>query len=447
MKFDGAFLLDEAHSIEVQLQEALEFVRRKKLDAVMLWDQIPMTVERLEPVLNGTAQDDENRTFLKHLSLRYAPPPMARIRQRLRVARMTQDAYGRLLNFLCPNVEEDCTDPTKNKLLQLIGLFGTIYNLTIAAYRNCDSNEEQDSWFESRLPPWDKGDLLLSIVPSAQMFAYQAVAQRLTRVFLQHSGDEQLPDLIPTDELDAQRIIRPRVLSLQHEISENLRWSEMVDNLVKGGTKPDFRSENSFWVLSQMAGTDQLPVETRKLAIYRMREIATTSGQSVWAIIAELGLLLNCDARQRPKDTEALVQALLDEAEACEGYDEWKAPLLRFRAKHRLAQSNFSGACEDYRSALKACSERSFGGARGEIARDGFAVEIAEHGVVPNNQEKYYRNMLAYEMFEEGIPSFEKAAAWCEEFFWTDLYQPYSGIKRLPTRAVKNFIEGSEVVH
>ena len=440
LRFDGAFILDETLSLDEQLQKALEFVRHKGLDAVTLWDQIPMTVERLEPVLNGTAEDDEKQVFLTHLSLRYAPPTMGRVRQRLRVARMTQDAYRRLLDFLCPKVEKDCTDPAKNKLLQLIGLFQTIYNLTIAAYRNCDSSEEQDSWFESRLAPWDKADLLLSIVPSAQMFAYRDVAQRLTRKFVQLGNDGQLPNLIPTDELDAMHVLRPRVLSLQHEIKEDLRVIELIEKLISAGPEKLLQEESSFWVLSQLAGTDDLPVDTRKLAVQRMREIAVTSEQGVWAIVAELGLLLNGEARQRPKDAEAQVQALLDEAEACEGNDEWKAPLLRFRAKHRLAQSDFSGACEDYRSALKACSERSYGGARGEIARDGFAAEIAEHGVVPNNQEKYYRNMLAYDMFEEGVPSFEKAASWCEEFFWTDLYQPYSGIKLLPKRAVKDFI-------
>lgn len=59
------------------------------------------------------------------------------------------------LKFLCPDVEETCTDPARNKLLQLVGLFGTTYDRTIAARENGHSREESDAWFEAQLAPWD----------------------------------------------------------------------------------------------------------------------------------------------------------------------------------------------------------------------------------------------------------------------------------------------------
>src|SRR3546814_14095324 len=91
---------------------------------------------------------------------------MSFIRRRLQVARLMQDSYTRLLKFLCPGVAPDCADPARNKLLQLTTLFGTIYNLTIEAWQHGITYEEQDAWFEARLVPWAKADLLLSILTS-----------------------------------------------------------------------------------------------------------------------------------------------------------------------------------------------------------------------------------------------------------------------------------------
>ena len=104
--------------------------------------------------------------------------------------------------------------------------------------------------------------------------------------------------------------------------------------------------------------------------------------------------------------------------------------MLGLQAKHRLMQNDFKGACKNFKDALVACSERGFGGVRGEITRDGFAAEIAVEGFIPNNQEVYYRGMLWFGMFPEGRVSIEDAAVFCEDFFWNDLYHPYSGFER-----------------
>src|SRR3546814_1147626 len=97
-----------------------------------------------------------------------------------------QDSYTRLLKFLCPGVAPDCADPARNKLLQLTTLFGTIYNLTLEAWQHGTTYEEQDAWFEARLAPWDKADLLLSILPSLK-------DRKSTRLNSSHSSAHRLP--------------------------------------------------------------------------------------------------------------------------------------------------------------------------------------------------------------------------------------------------------------
>lgn len=411
LNFAGAFLLDEGLPMEAQLHEALSFVSRKGLNAEALQDEIPMSAERLEAILNGSASDEEKQEFVRRIALRYAKPEMHTIRQRLRVARMAQDAYQNLLEFLCPGVEATCTDPARNKLLQLVGLFGTIYNLTIAAWKNGDTNEDQDAWFEAHLAPWDKADLLLSIRPSRRDTAYLELAERLTRKFMRLEENSPLEDLVPWSKDAAGPIIERRFLLIQQELEEDQRLEKLVERVRAASPRRALQAEGSYWVVSQFTQRDGLSSEIREMALRRMGALATTQGQKVGVCVVELGFLLNGEPKQRPKDIQQRVQSLLDEALASpNGYEEWKAPLLRFRAKHRLFQKHFNdldGARADFKAALDACAERGFGGLRGEIARDGFAAEIAGEGFIPQNQQKYYRNMLGYMEFPNGVPSFE----------------------------------------
>lgn len=433
LNFSGVFLPDENLTAENQFQAARALALRKGLNAKTLRDQIPMTVDRLEPIVNGGASEEEKQEFVRLIALRYAKPSMQTIRQRLRIARMAQDGYERLLKTLCgTEIEPTCTDPAQNKLLQLLALFQNIYNLTIEAWQSTDTVKEEDAWFEARLAPWDQADLLLSIVPSQKETACLTLAERLTRKFMALEPDSPLEDLVPLGEggADVEAVLTRRVLSLEQELEEDLRLIALIDKVRRSSPWRALEAEPSFWVLNQFAHEKTISPNARSMAIKRMRDVAANSGQTVGAILLELGSLLNCEPKQRPKDVQQRVQLLLDEAQASQGYKEWKAPLLRLRAKHHLMQNDFQGAGKDFKAALDACSERGFGGARGEFARDGFATQIAVVGFEPTQQERYYRNMLAYNMFPDGMVSIEDAAKWCEEFFWSDLYHPYPGFQR-----------------
>lgn len=441
--FAGAFPSDESLPLEAQFQATLAFVRPKDLNTDTLQHQIPMSAARLEPVFNCSAPEDEKQEFVRLIALRYAKPEMQVIRQRLRVARMAQDGYERLLKTLCGSeIEATCADPARNKLLQLIPLFQSIYNLTIAAYQNAGTVEEEDAWFEAHLAPWDQADLLLSIVPSRKKTAHFELSERLTRKFMSLAPDGPLQDLVPLGEpgepgetgemgADAMAVIERRCLSLQQELEEDLRLIELIEKVRRSSPWRALEAEPSYWILSQFAHEKTVSPNARAMAIKRMRELAATPWQAIGPQLLELSFLLNGEPKQRPKDIQQRVQSLLDEAEAnSQGYEEWKAPLLRLRAKHRLMQNDFKGAAKDFKDALAACSARGFGSVRGEIARDGFAAQIAIEGFIRENQEGYYRSMLWFDMFPDGQVTFEDAAIWCEEFFWTDLYHPYPGFER-----------------
>lgn len=435
LNFRGTYLLDKDLTVDGQFKGALALVQHKGLTANTLRDQIPIAVERLELILNGQASEVEKEEFVSLIALRYAKPTMKVIRQRLRIARMAQDGYERLMKALCGNmVEVTCTDPALNKLLQLLVLFQNVYNQTIAAWKCADSVEDQYEWFEAQFAPWDQTDLLLSIMPSQKETAYLTLAQRLTRKFMTLDKDSPLEDLVPLGDVTGggMEVIKRRCLALAHEQEEDLRLMDLVDR-AKRGSAPGraLQAETSFWVLSQFVHHIEVPKKLRTMGLQRMRELATTVGQTTQIILIELGFLLNGEFKQRSKNIQQDVQTLLDEATTNQGFEgAWKAPLLRLRAKHCLMKNDFKGANQNFDAALEACSERNFGGIKGEIARDGFATAIAKSGGANSqNHERYYRDLLRYDMVDGRGLSFEDAATQCEEFFWSDLYHPYPGFE------------------
>ncbi|NMM38576.1 MAG: ankyrin repeat domain-containing protein [Glaciimonas sp.] len=438
LDFKGVFEVEDSLANDVKFTAALAFIQSKKLSVDDLRDQIPMTqAGRLEAVLDQSASDDEKLEFVRLLLTRYAKPSMGIIRQRLLVARMVQDGYRRLRGFLCPDVKDTCTDPSQNKLLQLAGIFGTIYNLTVDAWKNSDTRQKEDIRFESRLAPWDKAGIFLSILPSLKNRAYTELAELLTRRLAKLADGDALEDLVGLDIESAPAIIAAKCQRLKDENAENVRIHGLIDRIRTKSPWRALQSEASYAVVSQVATSDSLPAKTKLAAIKRLRELAATPSDMVGASVMELAELLNCAHKDRPKDAQSRVETILTKAKVNSGYESWKAPLLQYRAKHLLAQNKFEDAAKLMRAALEACSERNFGTLRGEIARDALAIEVTNQGLIPGNHQKYHRNMTAYGMFPEKVESLEDTALWASDYFWDDLYKPYPGMESMKPLAKK----------
>ncbi len=157
---------------------------------------------------------------------------------------------------------------------------------------------------------------------------------------------------------------------------------------------------------------------------------------------------LNDDRKYKKNDTQFKVQALIEEAESNEAYGLWRAAILQYKAKHLLAQNDFAGAVKLFREALDAAKERNFGTLRGEIARDCFAMEVANRKLIANNHEKYYREILAGDFeklvgdvleYKGQIPSIEQVARSVFDHFWGALYRTYHGVPKEKPHSLKIF--------
>ncbi|WJM84158.1 ankyrin repeat domain-containing protein [Dickeya chrysanthemi] len=445
LRFDGAVSLHSDWSPSEKFISVLNFLKNKELTADKLRLEIPMTQPgRIESILAGQADEDEQATFVKCIAERYAAPLPQTIRQRLLFARTVQDGYVRLLKYLFPDVDKLCANPQQNKLLQLFAIYKAVYNLTINAHRYCREKGEaaENAWFEARLPEWDKYGLFLSILPSHRETANLELAQLLTRHFYHLQPGAMLEDIFALDAASAVPIIQKKMELLKAHVDERQAIHRLIDRMRTSSPWRVLQTEHRYWVVSQVAQHSTLSNRGKEATIQRLRELAATPVETVQTILLELDGYLNGDRKQRPKDTIAKVKALLDEAEASSGYELWKAPILQYKAKHLLASNDFEGAAKQLRAAMDAALERNYGSWRGELARDSLALEVANQKLITNNHEKYYREMLAGGMMDEcdTIPSIEEIARWASDYFWNDLYKPYPGIEA-EVRSIKSTMD------
>ncbi|MCB6185082.1 ankyrin repeat domain-containing protein [Leeia sp. TBRC 13508] len=448
LKFNGAFSLDITRGHAQQFSDALAFVKRKALTADKLRLEIAMTAPgRLEAILEGQANENEQAEFIKCLALRYAAPLMSTIRQRLRIARMVQDGYIRLLKHLCPNVDRSCTDPQQNKLLQICSLYKLVYNLTIDAWLNCcDQGESaENACFEEHLPKWGKNSLFLSILPSRRDSSNLELASFLTRIFFEMQADDELENLFGWDESSTLSIIQRNALRTETFVDERRSMLKLRERMRASSPWRTLQEEHRYWVVAQVAQFHTFGRETKLMAVQRLRELATSPAQTVQAILLELDVHLNGEYRNRPKDTRVKVEALIKEAEASDGYALWRAVILQYKAKHLLACNDFDSAEKLFRAALEASFESNFGTLRTWIAKDCLALAVANGKLIANNHEKYYREMLGGWMMKyQDVPPIEEVARSASEYFWSTLYRPYPDIpteKRISSEMVKKIYQ------
>lgn len=433
LEFKGCFTIQDDLPHSEQFSLALQFIEQKfnglekEQIAEVLSHEIPITqVEKLKDILNKNSDNDIEKRFIELLAIRYAKPDPSIIRHYFLMARIVQDSYIRLLKFLFPNVDKLCTDPCENKLLQLILLYKHVYNLSIESHKNSHSIEEEEIYFENKIPPFFK-KILLSICKSKSEFAHQIVSEILTTKFVYSDPKNELEDIYPYNDNSMVNIF----LKLENEAKdelEKIKNLEKLEKLFYISIPQEFselmQSEIRFDVVVQFLQTAHLQPKQRLIAINRVSELAKSSYEKMTVIFLKLHYYLDNDPIQ-PNDVFLQVENLLNEAEKNNNYIAWKAPFLKYKAKHLLSQNNFTQAKKLFREALNYCSEYNYGDLRSEIARDLLAIEVAEGKFIPQNHYRYYQEIVNYGMSEIGTITPEACAEQCTEYFWETLYKPY----------------------
>lgn len=428
--FKGTFTLDPTVPMERRQAEAFEFIRRKAMTPQALSEQIVFpNVERLSTVLAGEGTADENEYLVNALSVRYAIPSQQTIRQRLLMARAVQSAYCSLCEAFCPGVDQACTDPSRNKVLQLLRLFTRVFNLTIAAHDQATvaSEDEEDRIFEASLTPFERHDLLLDIVPSCKRVSYLQVPSQWSRRFARMLTEDPLEDLMPTHPDGIEHFVQTVAVRLLREKEEDRRVREVIERCKQSSPWRALKDQR-FDVLRRLVGLDDMPPRARTLACERLLEVADDPVQRAGAALQMALNQLTSEESDRSGALGSRVDELLILARVSLPGTHYEPLLLATEGKQLLRKGQLKEASAKYRKALDACSNWGCGRLRGEIARDLLALEVAEAPLpteVHSAASRYYRNMVAFGMFDAAPPGLEDTAIWAYDYFWEDLFKPY----------------------
>ena len=205
VRYRGVFRFDGIAEPEDRFKAALEFVEKRGLTPEALQMEINISdPDRIKRIMAGDTDAEQRAEFVEKLANRYALPLPSTIRQRLRIARAVQEGYTRLLKFLCPEVMADCSEPDKNKLLQIFTIFKRVYNLTTEAsvQKGHMGEQAENEWFEAKLlESFIDPELFLSILPSQRETANRELGTILSRRFQNGRADGELPDLMPVKNM------------------------------------------------------------------------------------------------------------------------------------------------------------------------------------------------------------------------------------------------------
>lgn len=437
LNFQGVLVNSFDPATLPNLDEALNFIQRKALNANELRLEIPLTSDAIELVLSGRADADMQQHFCYLLARRYAAPSLQTIRQRLLIARACQDAYQRLCKFLAgPTVDIFCADPRQNKALQIIWLFQRSYNLTIDAWKNCNNEEAEDNYFENQIPPWDRLGLFLSVTPSKKFTRWQELGPMLTERFRELSVDSELEDHFSLDVETAKEIALRNISRLENAQKKHIDVLRAIKRCQGSTPYQTLNAITSFDVVIAIAHSDDLPLRKRRMALERAQQLASSATEQIQIILLQLRELLDQhDRKSRPVGAMQTVTNLLAEAKNNAAFPYLRASILQFEAKHLLARNAFELAHKAFDAALDAAIETSCGRLRGDIARDAFAVAVSQqsNGYHLPNQEKYMRHMLFNGAITNPIatfappPALEDIACEVDHYFWDCLYWPYAG--------------------
>lgn len=429
IRFKGCFLPD---SKKLEFEQALDFVNKKGLSPESLQYELSLSIEGLTSILKGDCSNDAKQKFVLQLKDRYQKPSSKTIRQRLIVARAIQEGYGRLVKFLTPSVDKRCTNFEENKTLQLIELFKLVYNITIDARKQCAhlGVEAENVYFTESLPPYLRYDILLSFNFKEPPPPIPVVPLRLNEVFSEVGEEEKIESIFPMS--------KEEVNTKQNELTDYLskkiafeREADKLINLLKENKTP-FKAINkidSFDLLYETANSIYSSPKIKPLILQRMAEIEVTPEHEIKRLIFELTELLI--VQKFNKNTEEYVTTFLEKAKNNVEFCFWRPLFLRFEAYHQIGKNQLKEAEKLFNQAIDECKNFNFGSLRGELAHDAFAIAISNQKLIPNNHEKYFREMILWGGLKNinpsnaSFPSIYDISRELHEHFWRYLYKCY----------------------
>ena len=427
IKFHGCF---QPNFVQPEFNQAIQFVIKKGHTPETLQHEIAITSDDLKAYFQHTCSEDQKTDFVLKIQERYQAPSTKTIRQRLIVARATQNGYERLVKLITPHVDKLNINPEENKALQLVKVYELTYNETLKSHlefsHSGEKNENKN--FTQNLPPFLRYDLLLCVA-TEHYATVPLVAPRLSHIFSDPKTTHQIDHIFPYSQkmMEEISISVTQYASKQQHLDE--KTSDLV-NLLQKNKAPfkKLQSIEEFQIVHEASQYDYPNKNIKGLISQRLNELAVTQYQKIQSIFVELHEIFVSSSFNL--QTEKKVEELISSANQNDEAVYWKPFILKYEAYHLIAQNKLKEAEKRLNIAMDECKKYNFASLRGTIARDAFALAIANQKLIPNNHEKYYRDIIYWGGLEDNTenkktPDFFDISRELHEYFWKSLYQCY----------------------
>ena len=448
----------EDQSVSVELfHSVLAYIKNRGVSEADLLKQIPVNEEKLQRMLHKPVNDDSDITplhagFVREIVQRYQAPNNRTLRQRMKVARLSQDGYLKLQKYLSPGVGIKEADPTVNKILQAIDVYMDAYRTTVDCSINVEGpfretyeqrtslenrvqedylsrlRKQEFAYFVGNVPLYAQFECFAAISPGFDDKGGTAVGARLSRKFEPLTVDSPLPDLWLPD--DAAWVERTEHQQRDHAQREN-KFNQLRESLALGTHAQVLPDVTDPMVLAQAMEIHTLNNQQYGALVLRVEKLALTQAQRIPIIRAKLRrALLLPNQRKWNLKTKDYVDRLITAFEDNPHRADAEPYYLHYKARHLLCSNQFEEAAEVFEQARTYSLERNCGRLTGEIALNAFALLVGMNQYIPNQHESYYRYVIEYPVVE--FPATEKhvVVEWMRNYFWKDLYRRYPGIPK-----------------
>lgn len=435
LDFKGAFLIDKNMSLNEKFYKTRTFLLSKNISSEEISLQIGMHI----PDANDSIEIKED--FVSYVVERYQIPSNKTIRTRLLYARMIQNAYISLLNYLFPEVDKRNVNLESNKLLQVFEIYKRIYNLTMSAWNACgevsdrNTEREENLYFEQELLNGTFGcfgidaKTLYEIILPSNMHGNESLskcANVLTYMINKNNELDSLSSLIILSPYD----MKYKLEYIDHAIRIECEYDKFSTSLKRGeGFNIALTNINEFDLACKLY-FDSHRDDFKMAALDRMSKMNRNKLQDVFFYISYLDYLLRFRKNSmKGIDRKYRVDEILSKIKFCDEYVRFIPIFQWFEAKHQLNMGYFDESIELYKKAKEGFDNIHCGKIKGEIIRELFSIELHLHPtkINQNNYERDYRDCLDYGLFTkyDNIKDFNDFVDHCKKYFADNLYRPY----------------------
>lgn len=401
INYSNTFEVDKNLPIKKQIIRAKEYLKKNNLNTSTIGHECNIgSIVDLKRILNFQGSDEQNLGLISAIQARFARPSNKTLRYRFKIALAMQDMYLRFGKHLHgKDFQATSSDSENNKIVQILFLFKSIYNLVYKVETEINPNLDPLLYHQADL---SVDEALSKQYPLYLTMGIQKtggkVVEAILSDFLNYAAvrleENSLPSVVAPANHSSSKDV-----SLYDEITLEMRKIQAEEVAIHSGHMDQDSCEILYSLISIIKDNNLHP-DMRQKAISRATAIIKAFPFKLYAPLFEANILFFDEMRQmQNKVFENCLEELLHKKIKETGHYEYnKALYLYLKARTLFYKEDFTNSKRLFEDAVQASKTINSGIIRGLAASYCFMINAATkpNGYNLDSQKKYYRDMVMF---------------------------------------------------